>query len=124
MNMIETYTEDGAKAAGYATFNRNDTLCVDVPDGGFTISAKTSEGKRITFSFQPYRNGGPAQCVDVCYHDSGMTREKQGDILPLFNAVLFGETAKKHAPIQHDTREQPFKPHIVCVLMDGREKAA
>jgi hypothetical protein len=58
-------TPDDAKSAGYAVFTAT-RRCGRHPDGAFTISAKTSEGKRITFAFQPYRNGGPPQCVDVC----------------------------------------------------------
>lgn len=59
-----------AEANGFAQFNNGPHLCVEVPDGPFTISAKTSEGKKITFAFCPYEEGGPAQCVDVQHHTS------------------------------------------------------
>jgi len=112
-------TADDAEAAGYAQFNKNPHLCIDIPNGGFTITVKTSEDKRITFAFQPYNHGGPPQCVDVCYHDSGNSREFNRQTLPTFDAVLFGETPHKSVPIQHDTRKAAFKPGIVCVLMDN-----
>jgi hypothetical protein len=122
--MTKICTAEEAVAYGYAEFNRNPHLCVDVPDGSFTITAKTSEGKRITFSFLPYKHDGPAKCVDIQYHDSGHTHFKNGIHIPEFDAVLFGETGKKHVPIQLDTRKQPHKPSIVCVLMDNKEELA
>ena len=125
--MVNTtlYTADEVKTGAlaydhYAEFNRNPTLAVDIPDGGFTITVKTSEGKRMTFAFQPYNNGGPPQCVDVCYHDSGKTREFNGETLPIFDTILFGQTGTPAVPIQHDTRKADFKPGIVCVLMDNK----
>ena len=113
-----------AVAEGYAEFNRNPTLTVDIPDGGFTISARTSEGKRVTFAFQPYRHGGPPQCVDVAYHDNGTFRlDRPDDKIPTFNIVVFGQTAhgRGHSD-QLDTRKAEFKPGIVCVLMDGKKE--
>lgn len=124
-------TADAASAAGYAQFNGVPHLSVDVPDGGFTVTCKTSEGRRITFSFMPYRNAGPPQCVDVTYHDNG-TCDRFGDKdLPTFDVLMFGRTEQrqpgKHEPnnrFQLDTRQQPFKPGIVCVLMDNEKGAA
>ena len=101
-----------AVATGYAEFNRNPHLCVDIPDGGFTISAKTSEGKRITFAFQPYVTGGPAQCVDIQYHDADFPLGRNG--APRFDALLFGEK-------DYDTRKNT-KPGIVCILMDTKKE--
>jgi hypothetical protein len=119
-------TDKAAVADGYAGFNGNPHLAVDVPDGGFTITAKTSEGKRITFAFQPYRSGGAAGCVDIAYHDNGTVDRFNDTDLPTFDVLMFGRTKAKepgkHEPnnrFQLDTREQPFKPGIVCVLMDN-----
>lgn len=110
-------------ADGYAEFNGVPHLAVDIPDGdGFTITAKTSEGKRITFSFMPYRKDGPPQCVDVQYHDNGTSHAKNGVEIPDFDVVLFGETAARAVPTQYDSRKQPFRPGIVCVLMDNKEE--
>lgn len=66
----EVAAED-AKDEGFAKFNGGRHLCVEVPDGHFTIAAKTSEGKVITFAFAPYEKGGSAQCVDVMHHHDG-----------------------------------------------------
>lgn len=122
---------DDAEAAGYAQFNGVPHLAVDVPDGGFTVTAKTSEGKRITFSFMPYRDGGPAGCVDICYHDSGNSDNFQGRDLTTFDVLMFGRTKAREPGkpepnnrFQYDSREQPFKPGIVCVLMDNEKGAA
>jgi hypothetical protein len=61
--------------AGFAKFNGGPHLCVDVPDGHYTISVKTSEGRKITFAFCPYKKDGPAQCVDIQQHDTGKAAE-------------------------------------------------
>ena len=102
-----------AVSAGYAEFNRNPHLCVDVPDGGFTITAKTSEGKRITFAFQPYKSGGAPQCVDVQYHDGEQGVTRNGDPWPVFDVIGFdGKDG-------FDTRKAN-KIGIACVLMDNK----
>ena len=113
-------TPSDAVAAGYAEFNYQPHLCIDVPDGGFTITTRTSEGKRVTFAFQPYKSGGAPQCVDITFHDNGTTRFNGNRELPTFDAILFGQTDAPAVPFQYDSRKQPFKPGIVCVLMDGR----
>jgi len=57
-----------AAAAGYATFNEGQHLAVDVPaEGNFTITARTSTGKMVTFCFVE-----GAYCVDVMYHNSDL----------------------------------------------------
>jgi len=104
-----------AVAAGYAEFNRNPHLCVDVPDGGFTITAKTTEGKRITFAFQPYKNGGPPQCVDIQYHDGEQGLTQNGDPWPVFDVLGFAGNKG------FDTRDTA-KVGIACILMDGGEQ--
>lgn len=116
MNNPSNQTCDAGQAEnlGFATFNGVPHLCVDVPDGGFTISAKTTQGKRVTFAFMPYEDDGAPQCVDIQYHDSG-TRHDQG---PTFDFVAFG---LRQPDI--DTRklrpEPEAKPGILCVLMDN-----
>src|SRR3546814_10910290 len=84
-------TSEDAEKIGFARFNRVPTLPIDIPDGGFTISAKTSEGRRITFYFGPHRTGGPARFVDVQFHDAGWTVPKIGRahvLTPVPNATL------------------------------------
>lgn len=68
-----TISEEAAKASGFAGFNNYPHLCVEVPDGGFTISARTSEDRLVTFAFCPFKEGGPPQCVDIHHHTSGVT---------------------------------------------------
>lgn len=73
VSQIPIMTAADATSIGFATFNRVPTLPIDIPGGGFTISAKTSEGRRVTFFFGPNRTGGPARFIDIQYHDAGMT---------------------------------------------------
>jgi len=44
------------------------------PHGNFTISAKTSDGRRITFFFGEYQTGAPS-FVDIQFHDFGPSIE-------------------------------------------------
>lgn len=67
--MLETEREYAEKK-GFAVFNRGTHLCVDVPNGHYTVSCRLSNGKRVTFSFVPYEDGAPAACVDI-HHRSG-----------------------------------------------------
>jgi hypothetical protein len=60
---------------------------IDVPDGEFTIEATTSTGRRVTFAFMPYRNGGPPQCVDIIDHNNPNTVHWNGEEHPT-NDVL------------------------------------
>jgi hypothetical protein len=110
-------THEDAVAAGFAEFNHNPHLCVDLPNGGFTISAKTTDGRRITFAFQPYQTGGAPQCVDIQYHDGGTFRVNKDRRTPTFNAIIFNGPG----PFAYDSREEhpdpESKPAIVCVLM-------
>jgi Fe-S-cluster-containing dehydrogenase component len=55
---------------GFARFNKQPHLLVDVPNGNFTITCRTSNGKKITFAFQAYEENGAPACVDVCHHTS------------------------------------------------------
>ena len=99
---------------GFAQFNHCDTLCVDVPDAGFTISARTSQGKRVTFYFGPYKTGGTPQFVDIQYHDNGTTRNNGSQDIPTFDALMFaGGTGTC------DSRKaMKEKPSLICLLME------
>ena len=70
-------TKDHANLIGFSSYNNGPHLCVEVPDGSFTISARTSSGKNITFSFLPYKTDGEPKCVDVYQHNT----ERQRPIL-------------------------------------------
>jgi len=110
-----------ATAQGFAEFNTCPHLCVNVPDSTFPISVKTSEGKRVTFSFLPYKTGGAPQCVDVCFHDNGTTSHRHGKDVPTFDVLAFG---KGRDLFDSRKLEKGVKPAIVCVLMDGRSTEA
>jgi len=110
-----------AKAKGFAEFNRCPHLCVDAPDGTFTISVKTSEGKRVTFSFLPYKTDGAPQCVDICFHDNGTTNERNGHTVPTFDIIAF---ANGRDVVDSRKLGPDMKPGIVCVLMDGKSAKA
>ena len=102
-----------AEAEGFATFNEGPHLCVDVPDGMFTISARTSDGKMVTMCFVCYKDGGTAQCVDIKRHD-GPTTPFNGEDARVFDMLLF-----KGGGHLFDTRdvETEKKPMIATILM-------
>jgi hypothetical protein len=86
----EPVTREVAEEDGFAVFNGGPHLEVEVPDGNFTITAKTSESKRVTFAFTPYRTDGAPQCVDVQFHDDSVNENGR----PEFDAILFDQGAK------------------------------
>lgn len=98
------YTEEGAKAAGFAVFNGNSHLCIDVPDDWFTVSCRTSEGRRITFAFIPYKAGGPAQCVDIQYHDSPVLVDHNDEAMPAQSFIGFGPKREDVRYSRHATK--------------------
>lgn len=106
-------SHEQVETAGFAAFNAFPHLCVEVPDGGFTISARTSEGKRVTISFVNYKDGGAAGCVDVQYHDAPVPKVPNGDLLlPSMHSVGFtvGRTT-------WDTREHDKPTTLLTVLL-------
>ena len=66
---LPVMTATDAQAIGFARFNDVPTLPIDIPDGDFTVSVKTSDGRRVTFFFGAYRRGAPPRFVDIQYHD-------------------------------------------------------
>ena len=58
-----------ATAIGFAQFNDVPHKVIDIPDGGFTLTTKTSDGNRVTFYFGPYETGGPPAFIDIQYRD-------------------------------------------------------
>lgn len=112
-------TPDAAEAAGYARFNGGAHLAVDVPDGNFTITARMTNGKRVTFAFVPYRKDEPAGCVDISYDDA--------PVAPLMN----GRTAchVMHAigftvgPDTFDTRKIAAPTTLITVLIANKHYA-
>ena len=66
---LPVMTAVDAESIGFARFNDVPTLPVEIPDGNFTITAKTSDGRRITFFFGEHKRGAPPSFVDIQYHD-------------------------------------------------------
>jgi len=109
---MKIMNEPEAQAMGYATFGDVDTACIEVPDSekGFVISARTSEGKRLTFAFLPYKEGGPPQCVDIVYHDSPKPKVEG---YPTFDVLAFGK-----GPTAFDSRKSKIPVTVASILLD------
>lgn len=80
-------SSDEAKAAGFAGFNRNNHICIELPDEAATISVKTADGQKITFAFVKRHDGVGNQCVDIQHH--GAVKNEDGT--PLQKAIAFGQ---------------------------------
>lgn len=120
MSQLPIMTRADAESIGFAIFNHVPTLPIDIPDGGFTISAKTSEGLRVTFYFGPYRTGGPPRFIDIQYQDSGMA-VPGGDVspVPVFDMLTIAEKGIH----RYDSRKADIseKPSIAVVLLETPE---
>ncbi|QNG43540.1 hypothetical protein [Sphingobium yanoikuyae] len=114
---LPVMTGSDAQAIGFAAFNAVPTLPIDIPDGGFTLSAKTSEGRRITFYFGPYVTGGPARFVDIQYHDLATVPDARGAPAPVFDMFTIGHGDAR----AYDSRREEViaKPSIAVILLSG-----
>ncbi|MHC4676558.1 MAG: hypothetical protein ACYTBZ_29075 [Planctomycetota bacterium] len=71
-NLIIDAKRETAKERGFEAYNSGPHLCVEVPDGNYTITCRNSEGKQVTFAFCP--NSGPRDvspghhCIDIVHH--------------------------------------------------------
>lgn len=120
---LSVMTGDDAHSIGFARFNRVPTLPVEIPDGGFTLSTKTSEGLRVTFYFGPYRTDGPPRFVDIQYHDAGMTvPDGDGAPAPVFDMLTIAEKGRH----PYDSRKSAIsaKPSIAVLLLDRPDDPA
>ena len=61
-------TEQEAIDAGFATYNKNEHLAVELGTGNSTITVKTPEGKMVTLFFGCYAEDGSAQHIDIKEH--------------------------------------------------------
>lgn len=105
-----------AESIGFARFNDVPTLPIDIPDGNFTISAKTSDGRRITFFFGESRRGKAPSFVDVQYHDQGATiPNANGGRSPVFDMLTIGLGGRQ----AFDSRKlvADDKPSIALILL-------
>jgi hypothetical protein len=114
---LPVMTGSDAQAIGFAAFNAVPTLPIDIPDGGFTLSAKTSEGRRITFYFGPYVTGGPARFVDIQFHDGATVPDARGAPAPVFDMLTIGHGDAR----AYDSRPEEViaKPSIAVILLSG-----
>jgi hypothetical protein len=103
-DLIITESASVAKAvaidSGFAGYNQCPHFLIDIPDGFATISARLSDGRRVTFAFVPYAENAPAQCVDIIYHDAHEFVINGKRKVPMQNIVLFDRGDKPDvAPI-------------------------
>jgi hypothetical protein len=113
---LPVMTATDAESIGFARFNDVPTLPIDIPDGNFTISARTSDGRRITFFFGEHRRGAAPSFVDIQYHDHGATiASADGGRSPVFDMLTIGRGGA-HA---FDSRKlaDDGKPSIAVILM-------
>ena len=117
---LPVMTATDAEAIGFARFNDVPTMPIDIPDGGFTISARTSEGRRLTLFFGARHRGGPARFVDIQYHDNGTTIANASvGRSPTFDMLIIGHGGRfAYDSRQHDRAD---KPSIAVILLDGPE---
>lgn len=116
--MPEQVSREQAQQDGFAIFNRGPHLEVEVPNGHFTITARTSEGKRVTFAFCPYQENGPAQCVDILYHDSEVIKMNGDHPCPVQAVTLFTTGSNVASTKLND--EKPCT--LATVLLNKEEK--
>lgn len=117
ISQLPVMTRADAESIGFAIFNHVPTLPVDILDGGFTISAKTSEGLRVTFYFGPYRTGGPPRFIDIQYQDAGLAVPGgDGSPVPVFDMLTIAEKGIH----RYDSRKADIseKPSIAVVLLE------
>ena len=116
ITQLPIMTARDAESIGFARFNDVPTLPVAIPDRNFTISARTSDGRRITFFFGEYERGAPPSFVDIQYHDNGTAiPNANGGTSPSFDLLTIGRGGH-HA---YDSRHHPAdeKPPIAVILL-------
>lgn len=118
---LPVMTMTDARSIGFAGFNDVPHKAIDIPDGPFTITTKTSEGRRTTFCFQGKTYDAPARFIDVQFHDRGTDiPTASGHRAPTFNAFSIAGDGR-HVT---DSRSLPeeAKPSILVVLMDRQDE--
>ena len=106
-----------ATAIGFAQFNDVPHKVIDIPDGGFTLTTKTSDGNRVTFYFGPYETGGPPAFIDIQYHDRGSTiPNANGGQSPTFDC--FAITRGGTHVVDSRKLDEAKKPSILVMLLE------
>jgi len=112
---LPVMTAADAESIGFARFNDVPPLPIDIPDGNFTISAKTTDGRRVTFFFGEYERGAPPSFIDIQYHDHGATvPNANGGQSPVFDMLTIGSGRQAF-----DSRKLAAdeKPSIAVILL-------
>lgn len=118
IRQLPVMTSANAANIGFAIFNHVPTLPIDIPDGGFTVSTKTSEGRRVTFYFGPYRTGGPPRFIDIQYHDARMSViDGGGSPAPVFDMMTIAEGGRQ--PYDSRTSGISDKPSIAVLFLES-----
>jgi len=115
ITQLPIMTAHDAESIGFARFNDVPTLPIEIPDGNFTVSARTSDGRRITFFFGEYERGAPPSFVDIQYHDNATTiPNANGGTSPSFDMLTIGRGGHN----AYDSRRHPSdeKPSIAVIL--------
>lgn len=114
---LPVMTRADAQSIGFAGYNDVPHKPIDIPDGNFTITAKTSDGRRVTFCFMPKYDGGPARFIDIQFIDRGSTiANANRGRSPTFNSFAItkgGRHVVDSRPLSEDT-----KPSILVLLLD------
>jgi hypothetical protein len=113
---LPVMTAADAESIGFARFNDVPTLPIDIPDGNSTISAKTTDGRRITFFFGEHRTGAPPSFVNIEFHDHGATiPNADGGRSPVFDMLTIGLRGRQ----VFDSRKSAidYKPSIAVILI-------
>ncbi|MBS49475.1 MAG: hypothetical protein CMN60_17555 [Sphingobium sp.] len=116
ITQLPIMTARDAESIGFARFNDVPTMPIDIPDGNFTISARTSDGRRITFFFGEYKRGAAPSFIDIQYHDNGTTiPNANGGASPSFDLFTIGRGGHN----AYDSRRHPSeeKPSIAVILL-------
>ena len=114
---LPVMTRADAVSLGYAGFNDVPHKAIDLPDGAFTITARTSEGRRVTFCFMGKSYDGPARFCDIQFHDRGTTiPNADNGVSPTLNA--FAITRGGRHVIDSRPLGEDEKPSILVLLMD------
>ena len=68
---IRVLSRERAAAAGFATFNRCDHVCIDLPPGMTSVSLRSADGKLISMCLLPTgKDEARAECLDIGFENA------------------------------------------------------
>lgn len=107
---------DEVEHLGYAQFNRFPHICIDVPQSGpgngLTISTKTQDGQKITFSFV-----GGADCVDIKLHSGIKFDPANAESPDTMNMRVF-----TYGGVIYSTKQSGRYATLVSILLDEKKE--